>query len=127
MQGAVVVVDTALVVAETVPVTVLVLVLVKLTVEEVEADAVVVEVEADMADEVVGELCSLELVLETLDATKDVVVTVEVVLAADEDATLAAPLEVIGGVADGKLALATSPSRTATMTAAPALAPTFPY
>ena len=114
----VVVVDTSLVVPEVATA------LVELTVAELEVDAAVVEVEA--------ELCSLELALalETLDAALDVVETVEgvVVLAVDEDATIVAVVvEVIGGVADGELALATSPSRTATMTAAPALAPTFPY
>jgi hypothetical protein len=118
VQAVIVVVDAAFVVVELVTV----IVLVELT---------VVEAETDVGGVVEAELCSLAL--ETPDATPDVVVTVEVVVTVDtletvdEVATVIVVVEVIGDVPDGKLVLATSPSRTATMTAAPALAPTFPY
>ncbi len=100
-------------------------VLVELVVMLVELTVMELEVEADVAGVVEVELCSLAL--ETLDETPVAVVTVEVVIAVDEDADAGeVVVEVIDGAPDGKLALATSPSRTATMTAAPALAPTFP-
>ena len=85
----------------------------------------VIEVEVDVAGVVEVELCSLAL--ETLDETPEVVVTVDVVTTVDVSATVGVVVEVTAGAPEGKLALASTPSRTATMTAAPAPAPTFPY